>query len=73
MAVDIAPNQVWRGKGAGREQRIRILELRGDRVSFERIEGSAEESLHKAHTTERVNIEAAFEYAGETMDTFMGA
>lgn len=70
-AFEMEANQVWRGKGNGAAQKIRILRTSLDRqrVEFERIEGPG--ILNKAVTTQRANVEAAFEYAGETLDTFV--
>lgn len=72
MGVDIAPDQVWVGKGNGAKQKIRILRIAVNRnVTFERIEGSPAHALGKEQRASQANVEAAFEYSGETMGTFL--
>lgn len=54
---------VWRGKGSGSNQRIKIVRVSVDRqrVTFERISGAPDHALHKEQRTSRANVEAAFE------------
>lgn len=66
------PNQVWKGKGNGSDQQIRIVSVAVNRtVTFVRIAGSPKSALGKEARAPLANVEAAFEYAGETMDTFL--
>lgn len=66
-------DQVWRGRGNGSAQTIRIVRVSLDRqrVTFERLTGAPDSALHKENRTTRGNIEAAFEYTGETESPFL--
>lgn len=65
-------DQVWRGRGNGSAQTIRILTVSLDRqrVTFERLEGAPASALHKSNSATRSQIEASFVYDGETMSRF---
>lgn len=67
--------QVWRGKGDARGMEVRLVEVVGDDVIFERIAGPMNESmLRKPSRCTVGQLELAYEFAREaTEDDLRGA